>query len=481
MKTVSLPENFFLGAATAAAQIEGAAFEDGKGASIWDTMCREPGRIADDSNIDVACDHYHRVDEDVALISKLGLSTYRFSISWVRIMPDGRSVNQKGLDFYASLLDKLNAAGIRPWVTLYHWDLPQQLQDAGGWANRQTAYLFAEYARIVYSALGDRARYWTTLNEPWCASLLSYVGGEHAPGHNDPVEGVAAVHHLLLAHGLAAKEIRQIAQQKQWDLRLGITLNFAWAHAADATSEADKDAARRINGVQNRLFADPIFKGEYPADVVQDMALEADIRDWIEDGDLQAIRTPIDVLGVNFYNGCAVAGPQDGYKPGKPVLNERGILGRSPNVGSASVVGVPRDTPHTAMGWEVEAHDLYELLMWLDAEYAKQSNTDLVITENGAAYEDEPDADGFVDDSADRLIYIRDHLGEALRACQDGAHLVGYLVWSLLDNFEWACGYTKRFGIVRVDYKTLQRTPKASALWFSQVARDRQLLIPQAD
>ncbi|KWZ72865.1 MAG: family 1 glycosylhydrolase [Winkia neuii] len=479
MTTIQLPKDFFLGVATAAAQVEGAAFEDGKGPSIWDTMCREEGRIDDSSNIDVACDHYHRVDEDVQLISSLGVSTYRFSISWARVMPDGRSVNQKGLEFYAALLDKLNAAGIQPWVTLYHWDLPQALQDEGGWANRQTASLFAEYARVVYSALGERANVWTTLNEPWCASFLSYVCGEHAPGHTSPDEGVAAAHHLLLAHGLATAQIRRLARQKGLHPKVGITLNFSWAHPANPDSAADRDAARRVNGAQNRIFADPLFLGAYPPDVVADMALEADIMKYVREGDLQIISAPIDVLGINFYNGSQVAAPSEGYKPASPQRNARGVLGRSPIVGSASVVPVARHTPHTAMGWEVKASDLYELLVWLNSEYARPFDTEMVITENGAAFDDVPDRTGYVDDSKDRLVYLRDHLAAALRARSEGVNLKGYLVWSLLDNFEWARGYTKRFGIVRVDYGTMQRVPKASAHWLAKVAANRNFEAPE--
>lgn len=475
MTTLTFPEGFRWGAATAAAQIEGAGHEGGKGDSIWDTFCREPGTIIDGSDIEVACDHYHRVPQDVALMQDLALGTYRFSVSWARVMPDGHTLNAEGLDFYESLVDQLLAAGIRPWLTLYHWDLPQPLQDRGGWTERATAQAFAEYARTVYRRLGAKVDTWTTLNEPWCSSLLSYACGEHAPGHTSPEEAVAAVHHLLLAHGLAVRAIREEAEARSEQPRVGITLNFSTVHACDPSDEGDLDAARRIDGLANRLFLDPIFRGEYPADVVEDMRAEADILASVESGDLEVISSPIDVLGVNFYNGQQVAAPVPGEEAAVEWRNGAGLLRRSPNVGSEGVRMVPRDLPHTAMGWEVDADDLRLLLVRLHREYTGPVGIPLVITENGAAYEDHPDAQGFVDDSADRLAYVRDHLAAVHRAIEEGADVTGYLVWSLMDNFEWALGYTRRFGIVRVDFATQQRTPKASALWFREVSRTNSI------
>ena len=316
---------------------------------------------------------------------------------------------------------------------------------------------------------------WTTLNEPWCSSLLSYACGEHAPGHTSPEEAVAAVHHLLLAHGLAVRAIREEAQARSEQPRVGITLNFSTVHACDPTDEGDLDAARRIDGLANRLFLDPIFRGEYPADVVEDMRAEADILASVEPGDLEVISSPIDVLGVNFYNGQQVAAPVPGEEAAVEWRNGAGLLRRSPNVGSEGVRMVPRDLPHTAMGWEVDAEDLRLLLVRLHREYTGPVGVPLVITENGAAYEDHPDAAGFVDDSADRLAYVRDHLAAVHAAIQEGADVRGYLVWSLMDNFEWAWGYTRRFGIVRVDFATQQRTPKASALWFREVSRTNSI------
>lgn len=479
MTTLTFPDGFRWGVATAAAQIEGAGHEDGKGDSIWDVLCRQKGAIVDGSDIDVACDHYHRMGSDISLMKDLGVGTYRFSVSWSRVMPDGHTPNPVGIAFYEHLVDALVDAGIRPWLTLYHWDLPQPLQERGGWTSRGTARAFADYARFVYGRLGAKVDTWTTLNEPWCSSFLSYAAGEHAPAHTDPAEAVSAVHHLLLAHGWAVAAIRESARERGEDPRVGITLNFTTVHAADPQDPGDRDAARRIDGVANRVFLDPLFRGSYPADVIEDMrgaGEGCDILAHVEAGDMDAIRAPLDVLGVNFYNGCMVAAPDPDDRSPLVTTGAGGRPRRSPNVGSERVRYVARDLPHTAMGWEVDPDDLYLLLTRLHREYTSTAGPGgtgipLVITENGAAYEDRPDASGFVDDSADRLLYIRDHLGAVHRAIRDGARVEGYLVWSLMDNFEWAWGYTRRFGVVRVDYDTLERTPKASGLWFGRVAR----------
>lgn len=480
MTTLTFPEDFRWGVATAAAQVEGGAYEGGKAASIWDVHCQTPGAIIDGSTIDVACDHLHRMKEDVALMKDLGVGTYRFSVSWARVMPDGHTLNEEGLAFYSDLIDELGAAGIKPWLTLYHWDLPQVVQDEGGWTNRHTAELFADYAAAVYDRFGPRVDVWTTLNEPWCSSFLSYACGEHAPGHTSPDEAVAAAHHLLLAHGLATRAIDALANEKGEKPTRGITLNFTVAHPADPESEGDKDAARRINGLHNRIFLDPIFRGEYPADVVEDMRLEADIMQYVRPGDMEIIHVPIDVLGVNFYNGMAVAAPEGGYRKSVPAPNAQGVLRSSPEVGSSSVRVVSRNLPLTDMGWEVDAHDLYLLLTYLHREYTEPAGADLVVTENGAAYPDAADEHDYVDDSHDRLVYIRDHLAAVHQAIDEGARVRGYLEWSLMDNFEWALGYSKRFGIVRVNYDTLERVPKASALWYRDVMRTGTLEIPDA-
>ncbi len=484
MTTLRFPEGFTWGAATAAAQIEGGAREGGKGDSIWDVLCRTEGAILDGSNIDVACDHYHRVAEDVALMKELGLQTYRFSVSWARVMPDGRTVNEEGLDFYENLVDQLNAAGITPWLTLYHWDLPAPLGDIGGWTNREVAELFPAYARAVYDRLGAKVPTWTTLNEPWCSSMLSHAGGEHAPAHTDPAEAVAAVHHLMLAHGLAVRAIREAGAEREENPQLGITLNFTAVHPANPSEVDDQEAARAVDGVNNRIFIDAIIRGSYPADVVEDMASaedgegRCDIREHIHEGDMEIISTPIDVLGVNFYTGQAVCAPDPEDRSPLVAPGPGGRPRRSPNVGSERVRVVPRNLPRTHMGWEVHADDLRALLTRLHREWTGPAGVALVITENGAAYDDVPDAGGYVDDSVDRLAYIRDHLAAVHAAIDEGADVRGYLAWSLMDNFEWAWGYTRRFGLVRVDFDTMERIPKASARWFAGVIAAGAVEVP---
>ncbi|WP_448071515.1 GH1 family beta-glucosidase [Georgenia yuyongxinii] len=466
----ALPPGFVVGAATAAFQIEGAAWTDGRTDSIWDAFCRQPGAVLNGDDGSVAVDHYHRYREDVALMSELGLGAYRFSTSWARVRPDDGPTNPAGLDFYSRLVDELLDKGIAPWLTLYHWDLPQTLQDKGGWTDRDTAYRFADYAVAVHEALGDRVRHWITLNEPWCSSFLAYAGGEHAPGRTEPAEAVAAAHHLLLGHGLAVEALRE----RDADASLGITLNFTVADPADPEVPADVDAARRVDGAFNRIFLDPIFRGHYPGDVLEDMAAH-----WpsalVHDGDLATVAAPIDFLGVNYYNGGAVAGSAPGDDAAEAALGGR--QRRSPYVGSEHVRAVPRGLPRTAMGWEVQPDGLSRLLTRLQDEYAGPAGTSLYVTENGAAYDDQPDTTGFVQDD-DRLAYLRTHLHAVLDAVEDGADVRGYFVWSLLDNFEWSFGYAKRFGIVRVDYDTLERIPKASARWYADVARARRLDAP---
>lgn len=474
------PAGFTWGAATAAFQIEGAAFEGGRAPSIWDAFCRVPGAVAGGDTGDVACDHYHRMEGDIQLVADLGFTAYRFSTAWARVCPDGSTANPEGLGFYRRLVGELERHGLEPWLTLYHWDMPQSLQERGGWANRETATIFADYCEVVYSELGGRVTNWTTINEPWCATLLAYAGGEHAPGHTDPAEAVAAVHHILLAHGLAAQRMRAVAKQRGWDLNLGIVLNFAEPRPADPADPRCLEAVRRVDGAVSRIFLDPLFKGHYPADVIEDMR-EAGLGTHARDGDMELISAPIDHLGINFYNGCAVAAPEDeiwgaGHAgDGLTVLGENGRPHRSPWVGSELVRVIPRGKPRTAMGWEVEAEDLRMLLNRIHAGYTGPAGIPLVVTENGAAYDDEPDATGYVDDSADRGDYYRRHLAAVLHAIEDGADVVGYFAWSLLDNFEWALGYGKRFGIVRVDYATMTRTPKWSARFVGGVARSNEL------
>jgi len=461
------PEAFLFGAATAAYQIEGAAHEDGRTDSIWDAFARVPGAVVGGDNGDVACDHYHRYRDDVALMSELGLQTYRFSTSWSRVNPDGGPVNLKGIDFYSRLVDELLAKNIKPWLTLYHWDLPQALEEQGGWANRDTAYRFADYARTVHDALGDRVTAWTTLNEPWCSSFLSYIGGEHAPGRQEPAAGLAAGHHLLLAHGLVVKELRE----RDPELSLGITLNLTVADPVDAADPADLEAVRRIDGQFNRFFLDPIFRGAYPQDVLEDVA-HLGFAELIEPGDLDIISSPIDALGINYYHGELVSGHPTTQTMSTAAPSDRPK--RSPFPAAEGVHWQLRDLPRTAMGWEVQPEGLTRLLVRIHEEYAGPASVALSVTENGAAYDDIVAADGLVHD-AERAQFIELHLDAILDAIDAGVPVHGYFYWSLMDNFEWAWGYDKRFGIVRVDYETQVRTLKDSALAYARIIAARGL------
>jgi beta-glucosidase len=462
----AFPADFLFGAATAAYQIEGAAHEDGRTDSIWDAFARVPGAVVDGHNGEVACDHYHRYESDVAMMADLGLQTYRFSTSWSRIRPDGGPVNQKGLDFYSRLVDQLLEKNLLPWLTLYHWDLPQTLEETGGWRNRDTAYRFAEYAADVHAALGDRVQNWTTLNEPWCSSFLSYIGGEHAPGIQDPESGLAAGHHLLLAHGLATRELRSLDPE----LKLGITLNLTVADPVDPDDAGDVDAARRIDGQFNRVFLDPLFRGEYPEDVLADVA-HLGFEKYVHPGDLEIIATPIDALGVNYYHGEAVSVHPVEVQMSTAAPSERPK--RSPFPAADDVYWHLRDLPLTGMQWEVQPEGLTRLLTRIDAEYTG-SAVKLYVTENGAAYDDEVAADGAVHD-AERTEFLRLHLAAILDAVEQGVNVYGYFYWSLMDNFEWAWGYHKRFGIVRVDYDTQERTLKDSAREYQRIIGARSL------
>lgn len=460
---ITFPSGFLLGSATAAYQVEGAAHEDGRGDCIWDTFSATPGAVVHGHTGAVACDHYHRMPQDVALMRSLNLGAYRFSVSWARVCPDGRTVNEKGLDFYSRLVDELLAADIVPWVTLYHWDLPQALEEAGGWPARGVVDRFVDYALAVHERLGDRVRQLTTLNEPWCSAFLGYAAGVHAPGRTDPQDGLRAAHHLLLAHGRAVQALRE----RDPDLELGLTLNFTEMQPQDPASAGDRDAARRLDGLANRFFVEPLTRGAYPEDVLEDLG-ELWPQDLVHDGDLADISTPIDVLGVNFYTGSMVTGPDPEAAP-EAARQARAYDAPSPNVGSEHVVVVRRGTPVTDMGWEIRPQALRDLLLWLQRDHTGPAGTRLYVTENGAAMPDDPDGTGFVDDQ-DRVAYLDGHLRAVHEAIEGGADVRGYFVWSLMDNYEWAYGYTRRFGIVRVDYDTQERTPKASARWFADVA-----------
>ena len=425
---MSFPDDFLFGAATSSFQIEGAA--DRRGASIWDTFCREPGRVANGDTGDVACDHVARFREDVALMQELGVAAYRFSICWPRVLPAGRgAASLEGLDFYDQLVDALLEAGIEPWVTLYHWDLPQALQDEGGWTVRSTAEAFAGYAAVVANRLGDRVGHWITHNEPWCVAMLGHELGEHAPGWKDPSAALAAAHFVLWSHGLATSVLRQMCPLA----KIGITLNFtpAWAASDDP---ADVEAARRFDGWFNRWFLDPVCGRGYPADMRETFVREGILDErpaWLRPWDEAVMGTPTDFLGVNYYTRAvlrsgAAAAPQTLFAG-----DER-----------------------TEMGWEVHPESLRHLLVRLGEAY----DGPLYITENGAAY---PEATH----DPERVGYLQRHLQACLDARAKGVDLRGYFAWSLMDNFEWACGYEKRFGLVHVDYETQARTPKTSARW----------------
>jgi beta-glucosidase len=449
-ETLTFPPGFVWGAATAAYQIEGAARDDGRGPSIWDTFAHTPGKVRAGHTGDVACDHYRRYPDDVRLMAELGLAAYRFSVSWPRIQPDGSGpVNPRGLDFYDRLVDELLGAGITPYVTLYHWDLPQALEDRGGWTRRQTADRFADYAAAVHGRLGDRVPTWTTLNEPWVSAFLGYCAGVHAPGRQDPEAAFAAVHHQLLAHGLAVRSLRAAGAQT-----VALTLNLAPVLGGtdrEAAGEADADAVRVVDGLLNRLLLDPVLRGSYPEDVMENAR---PFTDWshVFTGDLETIGEPIDLLGINYYNPCLVAAaPGEPANPAFP--------------GTRDIRFLPAREPVTAMGWPIEPGGLTTLLCRLREDYP---GVPLMVTENGAAFHDEVDGSGRVHDQ-DRVAFLDGHLRAAHAALRHGVDLRGYLVWSLLDNFEWAEGYERRFGLVYVDFASQRRLLKDSALWYRDV------------
>lgn len=438
---LTFPPGFLWGAATAAYQIEGAATEDGRRPSIWDTFSRTPGKVEGGDTGDVACDHYHRTASDVSLMRELGLNAYRFSIAWPRIVPEGAgAVNAAGLDFYSRLVDELLAFGIEPVPTLYHWDLPQALEDRGGWTNPDTARAFADYAGAVFDRIGDRVGRWITLNEPWCSAHLGYVSGDHAPGHRDMGMGLAAGHALMLAHGLAVQRLRAAVPQAQ----VGISNILSPVYPA-TDREEDAAAARRWDAYANRWFLDPIYFGDYPKELREAFG---DALPAFTDEERRAVTSPINFIGVNYYRHCTI-----GDDPGGTYLRAKGV----------ERPGFPR----TDMDWDINPVGLTEALCWVSQSYG---NPVLHITESGAAFHDSPDADGFVEDEK-RRAYLEDHLRAAQDAIERGVRLGGYFVWSLMDNFEWAYGYAKRFGIVHVDYATQKRTPKRSAQWYAGCIR----------
>ena len=436
---MTFPRDFVWGAATAAFQIEGATTTDGRGESIWDRFARTPGKVRNGDTGDPACDHYHRWREDLDLMSSLGLRAYRFSISWPRIQPEGRGrANTRGLDFYRRLLEGLRERGIAPLVTLYHWDLPQALEDAGGWGSRETVGRFADYAELVFDGLGDLVSDWTTHNEPWVTSFLGYALGTKAPGGTDWPRALRASHHVLLSHGTVVRAFRDTGRRG----RIGITLDLT---VARPLTHADRAAARRLEAHHNGWFLDPILRGAYPAELLELYERRFGPLDAIHPGDLETIAQPLDYLGVNFYRPNLVAARDDGS-----------VLGLGE---------VPQDAATTAMGWPVVPEALTDLLVGLKRDYG---DLPLLITENGAAFVDRRNGTDVIEDPR-RVAYIESHLAAVERAIALGVDVRGYFVWSLLDNFEWEHGYSQRFGIVYVDFATQQRILKRSALWY----RDR--------
>ena len=449
---MNFPEGFLWGTATASYQVEGAVDEDGRGASIWDTFSHTPGKVYRGDTGDIACNQYHRLEEDLDLMSELDIKGYRFSVAWPRVQPDGSGgPNQKGLDFYRRLVDGLRERDIEPMLTLYHWDLPQALEDRGGWTSRETSERFAEYAGILYEALSDDVRFWITLNEPWVAAWMGHGYGVHAPGHADPATALSATHHLLLGHGLALQNMRSAAGPAD-ENQLGITLVLQPARPA-RDREADAEAVRRVDGLANSLYLDPVFRGEYPEDLLSYYRERGVELPTVRDGDMDVISGDLDFLGVNYYFRHAVRDAPDEEPSGIPFsdLNAR--------------VVIPHDAERTAMGWTVEPDGLTEVLVRVKEEYA---DLPIYITENGRAVHDYADPEGNIKDE-ERISYLDSHFRAAHRAIEQGVNLAGYFVWSFLDNFEWAEGYSKRFGIVHVDYPTQKRTPKMSARWYTDV------------
>lgn len=438
MTTYKFPHNFLWGAATASYQVEGAWNEDGKGESIWDRFSHTPGKIEDQSTGDIACDHYHRYEEDIALMRRMGLKAYRFSTAWARVLPQGRGrINPKGLDFYDRLIDSLCAANIEPLLTLYHWDLPQALQDEGGWGNRNTCHAFADYSALMVKHFGDRVKFWTTFNEPSVVAFDGNLSGEHAPGNQDPRITYQVAHNLMVAHGLGVQAMRGTNPNVQ----TGIVLNL-WMADPATNSPEDIAAAETAWDRSETLFLDPIFKGYYPIAAYE---LVGDNMPIIKDGDMALIAQQLDYVGINFYS--------------------RNLVSANGNIDT-----VP-GSEYTEMGWEVCAPALRRMLNKINNNYDLPP---IYITENGSAFKDEVSADGKIHDPR-RLDYLKQHFIQTRLAMQDGVDVRGYMVWSLMDNFEWGHGFTKRFGLIRVDYETQKRTIKDSGEWYAEVIRKNEV------
>jgi beta-glucosidase len=450
------PDGFLWGVASAAYQVEGAVSEGGRGPSVWDTFSHTPGKVFHGDTGDTACDGYHRLETDLELLSELGVGAYRFSIAWPRVQPAGSgAMNPEGLDYYRRLVDGLRDRGIEPMATLYHWDLPQPLEDLGGWPSRETAERFGEYAAMVARALGDGVARWITLNEPQVVANLGYRLGIHAPGRADDAAAAAATHHLLLGHGLALQALRA---ELTSGADIGITLNMTAVRPICGEAKA---VAEEIEAETNKIFLDPVLGGGYPSGVVSARLLPPP--GFVIDGDLGLISAPIDFLGVNYYRPNTI-GWRD---PDEPLLRGEERIEGHP--GAVSVT--PDGTAHNSMGWPIDAGGLYELLVSLKARVPKLP---VYVTENGLAAEDYVDPEGGVDDF-ERIAYLTEHLEASARAIEEGVNLRGYLYWSFLDNFEWAAGYQKRFGLVFVDFGTQRRIPKASARFYSKVISNNAL------
>lgn len=443
---MGFPKDFLWGAATAAYQIEGAAREDGRGPSIWDQFSHTPGKTVNGDHGDVACDHYHRMGEDLDWMAKLGLNAYRFSVSWSRVLPEGRGkVNEKGLDFYSRLIEGLLQRGITPILTLYHWDLPLALQEKGGWASRDTTDWYAEYADLLFRRLGDRVPYWITHNEPWVAAFMGHLTGEHAPGIQDLPTALTVAHHLLLSHSKAVEAFRA---NHLPDAKIGITNVFTKAYPASGKDE-DRQIALLFERLQNGWFLDPLISGSYPLELIPILASYSDFA-FIQEGDMQKMNRPIDFIGVNYYFRNIVRHHPEQKPLGFEILPPQGEL--------------------TAMGWEVYPNGILEVLQSLHSLYP---DLPILITENGAAYEDQLTPGGKVVDKA-RIRFLQSHLEKVREAIAQGIPVVGYCLWSLMDNFEWAYGYGKRFGLLYIDYPTLKRIPKESFFWYQSLIQQER-------
>jgi len=454
---MKFPHDFNWGVATSSYQIEGAADVDGRGKSVWDTFCEIPGKVVNGENGDVACDHYNRYPEDVAIMKELGVTSYRFSISWPRLFPNGDSVREeRGFDFYNRLINELIAHGIEPVITLYHWDLPQALEDKGGWANRDIVTEFAHYAAACVSAFGDRVTNWITLNEPWCFTWLGYLSGIHAPGRQDLDSAIATAHHSALAHAQATRAMKAIKS----DINVGIALNMTTFRVTDQSVAELKELETLMDGQMNRWWLDAMYSGTYPAEVVASFGDR--LAKVVEPGDMDLVKIAPEFVGVNYYADSFINPAIADSAADEPASSP------SPFPFDIKSDGTP-PLPHTDMGWPITPQGLYDLLLRLNRDWPLISN--IAITENGAAYPEGPNSTGEIDDER-RVRYLEAHIDSVSRAIADGATVKSYFAWSLMDNFEWAEGYAKRFGIVHVDFETLERTLKNSAKFYQGVIKE---------